>query len=82
MCFPHFLKGNLSSFEAWIEELIKLKKNKERRLFILRELAQFCSFILEVIVSSQHALHMAGYGEYILKLNAILCVFEWREINV
>ncbi len=28
---------------------------KEGYLFILRELAQFCSFI-----SSQHALHMAG----------------------
>ncbi len=34
-----------------------------------------------MIISSQHALHMA-YGEYILKLNAILCVSEWREISV
>ncbi len=32
-------------------------------LYILRELVQLCSFILAVIVSSQHALHMAGYGE-------------------
>ncbi len=27
-----FLKDNFSSFEAWIEELIKQKKIKERRL--------------------------------------------------
>ncbi len=26
-------------------------------LFILRELAQFCCFVLEVIVNYQHALH-------------------------
>ncbi len=25
---------------------------------------------------------MAEYGEYILKLNAILCVFEWRETSI
>ncbi len=51
MCFPHCFKGNLSSFEALIEKLIKLKQlGKEGYLFILRELAQFCSFILEVIV--------------------------------
>ncbi len=81
--FSSFFKGNLSSFEAWIEELIKLKQlRKEGYIFILRELTQFCSFILEVIVSSQHALHVAGYGEYILKLNAILCVFEWRETSI
>ncbi len=45
---------------------------KEDYLFILRELAKFSSFILEVMVSSQHALHMAGFGEYIFKLNAFL----------
>ncbi len=59
-----FQNGNLSSCKARIEELIKLKEKlrKEGYLFILRELAQFC-FILEVNVSSQHALHMAGYGD-------------------
>ncbi len=64
--FSYFVqKGNLSSSKARIEELIKLIKEKLRKegyLFILRELAQFC-FILEVNVSSQHALHMAGYRD-------------------
>ncbi len=40
-CVFLFFKGNLSSFEAWFEELIKLNKKirKEGYLFILREFA-------------------------------------------
>ncbi len=37
------------------EERRRKEGKKERR----RELAQFCSFILELIVSYQHALHIA-----------------------
>ncbi len=60
--FSSFFKGHLSSFEALIEELIKLKQlRKEGFLFILRELAQF--YFRGDCYLSQHALRMSGYGE-------------------
>ncbi len=63
MCFPKFLKETSSVFRLELRNLIKQKKiRKECYLFILRELAQFWGFILEVIVRSQHALHIGGYG--------------------
>ncbi len=34
MWFPHFFKGNLNSFEAWIEEMIKLKKQGKNAIFL------------------------------------------------
>jgi len=45
------------------------------RIFATTIISSILQVLFRDTVSTQHALHMAGNGEYILKLSVILCVF-------